>query len=187
MTDPNTPAPDAQQPTPPSAPSQPAYGEYAPTTPPAAPAYGESAPPAAPAYTAPAYEPPAYQAAPAYGAPPAAGGYPGAPVPGRTMGIVAFILSFFAQPIALILGIVALVQSKKAGAKNGFALAAIIISSVLMVIGIIVVISLVALFNAAGGADLVNQVNACLSDPSGNVVVNGVTVTCQEILEQSGR
>ena len=62
---------------------------------------------------------------------------PTAPQPGRTLGIVAFVLSFFAQLIGLILGIVALVQSKRAGQKNGWAVAAIIISSVLMVIGII--------------------------------------------------
>ena len=45
------------------------------------------------------------------------------------MGIVAFILSFFVQLVALILGIIALVQSRKAGHKNGWAVAAIIISS----------------------------------------------------------
>ena len=103
------------------------------------------------------------------------------------MGIVAFVLSFFAQLIALILGIVALVQSKKAGAKNGFALAAIIISSVIMVLGILAIILFFVVFNAAGGADLVNQVNACLSDPTGSVVVNGITMSCEEILDESGR
>src|SRR5687768_10101279 len=95
-----------------------------------------SVPPAPPAHSAD------QSAAPAYGAPQGAPGpqsYPSAPpatygapaqatIPGRTMGIVAFILSFFVQLIALILGIVALVQSKKAGHKNGWALAAIIIS-----------------------------------------------------------
>ncbi len=181
MTDPNTPAPDASQPTPPEAapPAPPAYGEYAPTPPPT---YGEQAPPAPPAYDQSAYQQPAYAAAPAY-----AQAAPGAPVPGRTMGIVAFVLAFFAQPISLILGIVALVQSKKAGAKNGFALAAIIISSVIIVLAIIGIILAVALWNAAGGADLVNQVNACISDPTGSVTVNGVTITCEELLEQSGR
>lgn len=63
-------------------------------------------------------------------------------VPGKTMGIVAFIMSFFIsffliQIVALILGIVALVQSKKAGHSNRWAVAAIIISAVLMVITII--------------------------------------------------
>ena len=46
-----------------------------------------------------------------------------------------FILSFFFNVIGLILGIVALVQSRKAGHKNGWAVAAIIISAVLIVLG----------------------------------------------------
>jgi len=183
MTDPNTPAPDAQQP-PIQPPPAPRYGEYAPSTGANTPAAAPE--PAAPAYTAPAYSAPAYSAAPAYDAS-AYGNVPGAPVPGKTLGIVAFILSFFVQLVALILGIVALVQSRKAGVKNGFALAAIIISAVIMVLGIIAIILFFALFAAAGGTDLVNQVNACLSDPTGSVVVNGITMTCEEILEQSGR
>ena len=66
-------------------------------------------------------------------APPPTGQYAAPPpaAPGRTLGIVAFILSFFIALVGLILGIVALVQSRKAGQKNGFALAAIIISAVL--------------------------------------------------------
>lgn len=172
MTDPNTPAPDAQQPTPPA---PPAYGEYAPTPPPqAAPAYGESAP-AAPAYTAPAYA-----AAPAYGAMPVAGST-GTPVPGKTMGIVAFILSFFVQLVALILGIVALVQSRKAGAKNGFALAAIIISGVLMVLGMILAAIFVPII-----IDSINAATVCASDPSATVIVAGVQLPCAQILDQSG-
>jgi len=133
MTDPQNPA---EQPA--AAPTPPPSPEPSAPAPEPAPAYGTTPPPA---YgTTP---PPAYAPAPpaAYGAP-----APGAPVPGKTMGIVAFVLSFFVQLIALILGIIALVQSKKAGASNGFAVAAIIISAVLMVIGIIVGIVLVSLF-----------------------------------------
>ena len=59
------------------------------------------------------------------------------------MGIVAFILSFFVQLVALILGIIALVQSRKAGHKNGWAVAAIIISCVLMVLGVILFFAIV--------------------------------------------
>lgn len=119
MTDPHNPA--AQNPSggdaaPATPPAPPAYGEYA--TPPAAPAYGEYAPTAPagpPAPDANAYQQPAYAQAPAYapGAP-----APGAAVPGKTLGIVAFVLSFFVQLIALILGIVALVQSKKAWSQQ---------------------------------------------------------------------
>ncbi|WJL95258.1 DUF4190 domain-containing protein [Microbacterium sp. ET2] len=114
--------------------------------------------------------PPAYSSAPppAYNSQPA----PGAPVPGKTLGIVAFVLSFFAQLIALILGIVALVQSRKAGVKNGWALAAIIISAVLMVIGIIVGILVVTAI--VGGLAA-----ACAElGPGVHTLEGGGTITC---------
>ncbi|WP_348789860.1 DUF4190 domain-containing protein [Leifsonia sp. NPDC080035] len=52
--------------------------------------------------------------------------------PGRVLGIVGFVLSFvFPLDIAgLVLSIIAMVQSRRAGQKNGFALAGIIIASV---------------------------------------------------------
>jgi hypothetical protein len=82
-------------------------------------------------------------------APPGASGVPPVPAtdPGKTMGIVAFIMSLFVsffliQIVALILGIVALVKSKKAGYSNRWAIAAIIISLVLMVLTVIVAIIL---------------------------------------------
>lgn len=149
MTDPNTPTPP-QQPVAPSV--QP------------------------PAYSAPAYQAPAYQAAPAY-APPAypTGGpaAPGAPVPGRTLGIVALIVAIFFNFIGIILGIVALVQSRKAGAKNGFAVAAIIVGAVLFVIGVIVTIVIFSQF--------IDAANACLSNPSGTATVWGITIPCTEV------
>ncbi|WP_461474041.1 DUF4190 domain-containing protein [Microbacterium sp. HJ5] len=150
MTDPQTPAPgDGSVPPPP-----PGYS----TTPPAAPSYGQ----------------PQYASAPAasYGAPASTS------VPGRTMGIVAFILSFFVQLIALILGIVALVQSRKAGHKNGWAVAAIIISAVLMVLGAIlffaVVIPLITFSSEA--------LQACQAVGfEGTVTVGGLPVDCSNI------
>ena len=130
----------------------------------------------------PAYEAPAYANAPQYNAAPSGGS-----TPGRTMAIVALILAIIpgTQVIGLILGIVALVQSRKAGAKNGLAIAAIIVSIVLLIIGIIVIIALVS-FAASVGGDLMTQVNACLEDPTGSVTYQGMTYTCQELLEQSG-
>lgn len=179
MSDPNTPAPDAQQPTPPAQPPRPTYGEYAPTTPPtsapatppAAPAYGESAP------AAPAYQQPAYSAAPAYDAPAGYGAAPGTPVPGKTLGIVAFVVSFFFNVIGLILGIVALVQSKKAGRGNGFAIAAIIIGSLSVILTIIVFFAFVVpTFSAA---------TTCVNDPTAIVTVWGVDVPCSEVVNGS--
>lgn len=142
-------------------------------------------PPAPPAYDAPLAAPPAYGAAPGYpqqqyaAAPPAPYGAPATPtIPGRTMGIVAFILSFFIQLVALILGIVALVQSRKAGHKNGFAVAAIIISAVLMVVGIIVGIILVVSFGAIAGEVL----RQCQDLGPGVHQIGGVSVDCTPIL-----
>ena len=155
MTDPN----NSAEPTPPP----PAYNPQ-PTAPPA---YGQQQPyPGQQPYAAQQYPaaPP-----PAYGAPPSAA------VPGRTLGIVAFVLSFFMAPAALIVGIIALVQSKKAGAKNGWAVAAIILSSVLIVLGVIltfaVVIPLVT-FSA-------EALQACQAvDFTGTVTVGGIEVDC---------
>ncbi len=127
-------------------------------------------PPAQPAVP-PAYgtPPPAYDPAP-----PAPYGAPASPtIPGRTMGIVAFILSFFVQLIALILGIVALVQSRKAGHKNGWAVAAIIISSVLIVIGIIIAIFAII----AVGAAAAEFARLCAEYGTGVHEINGVDVT----------
>jgi hypothetical protein len=60
-------------------------------------------------------------------------------IPGKTLGIVALILAILPfQLIGLILGIVANNQSKAAGYKNTVAKAAIIISIVLMVLGLII-------------------------------------------------
>jgi hypothetical protein len=96
-------------------------------------------------------------------------------VPGKTLGIVAFILSFFVQLIALILGIVALVQSRKAGAKNGWAVAAIIISAVLMLLGVILFFALVV-----PALTFTSEVlEACRNvDFSGTVEVRGIPIDC---------
>lgn len=112
-----------------------------------------------------------YAAAP----PPAYGAPANAPVPGRTLGIVALVLSFFIQLVALILGIVALVQSRKAGASNGPAIAAIIISSILIVIGII----LLVMFFTFGAALFGGLAAACAElGPGTHTLEGGGTITC---------
>ncbi|WP_279072948.1 DUF4190 domain-containing protein, partial [Microbacterium lacticum] len=135
-------------------------------TPPAAPAYSQNA--------APAYSAPAYNAAPAYN-----GGTTNGSVPGKTLGIVAFIVSFFFGLLGLILGIVALVQSKKAGRGNGFAIAAIIIGAISVVVGLIVIFAVIV--------PSLNAATTCLNDPTAVVQVWGVDLSCQEVLEQSNR
>ena len=96
------------------------------------------------------------------------------PVPGRTLGIVGLVLAFLASPIGLVLSIVALVQSRKAGAKNGFALAGIIIGIIGTIIIVISIIAIVALAGAAGEA--FNEV--CGQLGSGVHEQDGVTFTC---------
>lgn len=88
--------------------------------------------------------PPA-QPAPAYSAAPAA-------VPGKTLGIVAIPVALFFSVIGIILGFVAMSQSKKAGAKNTPAVVAIILGFVSIVLTIIV-IALIAAGIAAACAD----------------------------------
>ncbi|ODT21607.1 DUF4190 domain-containing protein [Microbacterium sp. SCN 69-37] len=141
-----------------------------PTQPPVNP---QTPPPAAPPVAPPPYQQSGYAAAPAYNGGPAAS----TAVPGRTLGIVALVLAIVPvglQLIGLILGIVALVQSKKAGAKNGMAVAAIIVSSVLIVIGIIIGIVVAVVFaNAAG-----DLIQFCANNPSGVYELNGQMITC---------
>jgi len=136
-------------------------------------------PPAPPAYNAPppAASQPAYSSAPPapYGAP------ANAPVPGKTLGIVALVVAIFFNVIGLILGIVALVQSRKAGVKNGPAVAAIIVGAVLTVIGIIIAIVVFATLAAATGY-AAEVLQACQAvDFSGTVTVQGVSVDCGTI------
>ena len=112
-------------------------------------------------------------------APPPAPAYSGAPAapvnPGKTMGIVALVLSIIGlHLIGIIVGFVGLNQSKKAGQKNGFALAGIIIGFIGLVIGIIVIIALFA-----GGAALFGGLGqVCAELGSGVWEIDGVTYTC---------
>lgn len=103
---------------------------------------------------------------------PAAPAYAAAPVspPGKTLGIVALILAFFFQLIAFILGLVAMSQSRKVGAKNTPALVAVILSIVFGLIWILVVGGALA-----GAATLLQQ---CGDLGPGVHEVGGVTYTC---------
>lgn len=144
------------------------------------PTHDNTPPQNTPSHTPPAYQPPAYPtdypSAPAYEGQSA----PGAPVPGKTLGIVAFVMSLVPvglQVVALILGIVALVQSKRAGVKNGLAVAAIIISAILIVIGII---AAVVVFSLIGNfANEAYQV--CVVQGAESVELWGSQVPCSEV------
>lgn len=94
--------------------------------------------------------------------------------PGRTLGIVGLVLAFFFNIVGAIIGIVALNKSKKAGYKNGPALAAIIVGFALFVItiiiGIIVAVSIAGVTN-----ELLLQ---CEGLSGQQVTIGGQTVTC---------
>ena len=146
-------------------------------TPSGPPAYGApqpgepQQPPQAPQYGAPQ--------APQYGAPQAGAPSYAAPGqdPGKTMGIVGLVLSFLGclSSVGLILSIVAFNKSKKAGYKNGLALAGIIVGAIVLVLTIIGSI----VFFSTVGAVTQEVLDACSGVPSGTVVeVRGEPVTC---------
>jgi ABC-type Na+ efflux pump permease subunit len=60
--------------------------------------------------------------------------------PGKTLGIVGLIVSFFASLIGLIISIIAFNQSKAAGYKNTPAKVGIILGIIFLILGIIGVI-----------------------------------------------
>jgi len=90
--------------------------------------------------------------------------------PGKTLGIIGLIASVPFNVIGLILSIVALVQSKKAGYKNTPAVIGIIIGSVITIATVIVIIVLVGFAVAA--------IANCGDLGPGVHQVNGVAVSC---------
>jgi uncharacterized membrane protein len=96
--------------------------------------------------------------------------------PNKTFGIVALIVSIFASLIGAILGIVAYTKSKKAGFKNKFALAAIIVGFSLFVIQLIAgILITVATFAAVGTA----YDSLCDGQQAGQYeTTTGETITC---------
>ena len=119
-------------------------------------------------------QPPPYQQAPnqpPYGAQPTPYAVqPQAHDPGKTLGIIGLVLSFFTALIGMIISIIAFRSSKKAGFKNAPALAGIIIGAVFTVGAIIGIIALVAVVGKVA--------SDCSQLGPGVHVVNGVTYRC---------
>ncbi len=90
--------------------------------------------------------------------------------PGRTLGIVGLVLSIVANVVGLVVSVVAFRKSKRAGFKNGAALAGIII-------GVITTLGLLTA-GVVGGIAAKGLVDACSELGPGVHVVNGVTYTC---------
>ena len=101
---------------------------------------------------------------------------PAAAEPGKGLSIAAIIFAFLVPIVGLILGIVAMVQSKKAGRKNGLALASVIIGALLSIGWIIFWVSMAAL---GGGA--VDALEACRNGAS-SVEYLGQTLPCDQLL-----
>jgi len=135
-----------------------------------------AAQPAQPA-AAPASYPaaPPAPAAPAYSAPAAATGED----PGRTLGIIALVFAFIFQLVGLILGIVARNKSKAAGYKNGLATAAIWLSIVFMVLGLIIGIGAIVAGGALFGGFIGQVAEVCNELGTGVWEIDGVTYTCE--------
>lgn len=92
--------------------------------------------------------------------------------PYRSFGIVGFVLSFFAllNVAGLAISLIALIRSKRAGFRNGFAVAGTVISSVGVTITVLVVVFAVSA--------LVGAAEMCASLGDGVHTVGGATYTC---------
>jgi hypothetical protein len=90
--------------------------------------------------------------------------------PGKTLGIVGLILSFFTALIGLIVSAIALNKSKKAGFKNTPALVGIIIGAIGTVFAVIAISLAIAAVVAAG--------QKCAELGPGVHQEGGVTITC---------
>ncbi len=101
---------------------------------------------------------------------------PAAQNPGRIAGIVGLILAILPtlQFFGLIVSIVGLVMSKRAGQSNGFAVAGIIISIVLTLAGILVLVFAGTFFYQFFGG----IIETCQRLGEGVHEVDGVTYTC---------
>jgi len=93
------------------------------------------------------------------------------PNPGKNLGIAGLVLTFLVAPIGLILSIMALVKSKRAGFKNGLAVAGIVLSAIFTIISVVILIVVVPL-----AADLFNQCRDL--GPGNHLLDNGITLTC---------
>jgi len=90
--------------------------------------------------------------------------------PGRTLGIVGLLASIFFSAVGLFISIVAFRRSKRAGFKNGIALAGIVVGA-LTTVGIIAA-------SIAAGLGAMHLVQVCSDLGPGEHLVNGVTYTC---------
>jgi hypothetical protein len=109
-------------------------------------------------------------------APDAAYSAPVAENPGKTLGIVGLVLAIVANVVGLIVSIIALNKSKKAGFKNGPALAGIIVSIVSIIISAIVIGLIIAA--AVAGVGALQELCEGMA-PGVYELQSGGTITCE--------
>lgn len=90
---------------------------------------------------------------------------------GKTLGIIALVVTFFFSLVGIILGFVARGQSKRAGVKNTPATVAIVLGFIFLAITIIWIIVAIV-----GAAALLSQ--CATYGPGVHTLPNGVTLTC---------
>ena len=92
--------------------------------------------------------------------------------PGKGLGIAGFVLAFFGplSLVGVILSIVGLVKSRRAGQKNGLALAGIILSAIVLVVSTVIIVGAVLAF--------LHLAQTCQELGDGVHEVNGITYTC---------
>lgn len=96
--------------------------------------------------------------------------------PTKGLSIASLILAFIVAPVGLVLGIVAMIKSKKLGRPNGLAIAAIILGA-LGTVGIIIAIS-VSIAAAVRYSDLIQQCRDLIPGSNPTLVADGSTLKC---------
>lgn len=106
---------------------------------------------------------------------------------GLILGIVGFVVLFLGSIAGLIVSILGLNKSKKAGQKNGLAVAGIIVSIVALIANIFATIAIVAAISLAAslGGSAVEILEQCQSDPTGIVEFQGEQIPCEQLLEST--
>jgi MFS family permease len=101
---------------------------------------------------------------------------------GLVLGIVGFFIAFLAPIAGLVVSIIGRNKSKRAGHKNGLAVAGIIVSIVALIANIITVIVFISVAATFGGA-AVELLEQCEANPTGTVEYQGQQFNCEDLLQ----
>jgi len=98
--------------------------------------------------------------------------------PGKGLGIASLITAFLFAPAGVILGIFGLNQSKKAGHKNGLALAGLIVGSVNILLTILAIVGITLLATARYN-EVLQQCKDMIPGSNPTVVTVNGELTCR--------